>query len=597
MHERLVGTLILSRYGAEVLTDNKIVSENIAVPPRYLRGAEDGDKVIVEIIHPATRKQPPTGKVIDVLGHSGDNDAEMHAILAEYGLPYEYPKAAEQEANEIDSDISTQEIYRRRDLRDVLTFTIDPFDAKDFDDALSFKIIKSPNGEINDQMVNYEIGVHIADVTHYVAQGTLLDEEAYNRATSVYLVDRTIPMLPERLCNELCSLRPNEDKLTMSVIFTIDSSAKVLKHKICRTIIRSDVRLDYDQAQQIIDGQIGISESVHGGQITGDVIQAITQLNRLAGILREERFRHGAIAFEREEIKVLVDDKGKPTGFKLEESTPSHHLIEEFMLLANRTVAQQLSGTNKDVVYRVHDVPDPDKVEALSKFVKQFGYSMQLPKRDQKNENGTRSATKAIKHLLAESEGTVEQELIHTLAIRTMPKAVYSTHNIGHYGLAFPYYTHFTSPIRRYPDMMVHRLVTKYILTGKQQSTIGDLEESCRHCSDREQLAVAAERASVKYKQAEWMEQHIGEQFDGIVSGVTEYGLYVQLTETHCEGLLHVRDLGNEDYWTFSEEDYCLLNNRTGEKLTLGDKIRVVVLRADALRRQINFKRAETSNQ
>lgn len=446
-------------------------------------------------------------------------------------------------------------------------------------------------------MVNYEIGVHIADVTHYVAQGTLLDEEAYNRATSVYLVDRTIPMLPERLCNELCSLRPNEDKLTMSVIFTIDSSAKVLKHKICRTIIRSDVRLDYDQAQQIIDGQIGISESVHGGQITGDVIQAITQLNRLAGILREERFRHGAIAFEREEIKVLVDDKGKPTGFKLEESTPSHHLIEEFMLLANRTVAQQLSGTNKDVVYRVHDVPDPDKVEALSKFVKQFGYSMQLPKRDQKNENGTRSATKAIKHLLAESEGTVEQELIHTLAIRTMPKAVYSTHNIGHYGLAFPYYTHFTSPIRRYPDMMVHRLVTKYILTGKQQSTIGDLEESCRHCSDREQLAVAAERASVKYKQAEWMEQHIGEQFDGIVSGVTEYGLYVQLTETHCEGLLHVRDLGNEDYWTFSEEDYCLLNNRTGEKLTLGDKIRVVVLRADALRRQINFKRAETSNQ
>ena len=602
MHERLVGTLILSRYGAEVLTDNKIVSENIAVPPRYLRGAEDGDKVIVEIIHPATRKQPPTGKVIDVLGHSGDNDAEMHAILAEYGLPYDYPKAAEQEAAEIDSDISTQEIYRRRDLRDVLTFTIDPFDAKDFDDALSFKIIKSPNGEINDQMVNdqmvnYEIGVHIADVTHYVAQGTLLDEEAYNRATSVYLVDRTIPMLPERLCNELCSLRPNEDKLTMSVIFTIDSSAKVLKHKICRTIIRSDVRLDYDQAQQIIDGQIGISESVHGGQITGDVIQAITQLNRLAGILREERFRHGAIAFEREEIKVLVDDKGKPTGFKLEESTPSHHLIEEFMLLANRTVAQQLSGTNKDVVYRVHDVPDSDKVEALSKFVKQFGYSMQLPKRDQKNENGTRSATKAIKHLLAESEGTVEQELIHTLAIRTMPKAVYSTHNIGHYGLAFPYYTHFTSPIRRYPDMMVHRLVTKYILTGKQQSTIGDLEESCRHCSDREQLAVAAERASVKYKQAEWMEQHIGEQFDGIVSGVTEYGLYVQLTETHCEGLLHVRDLGNEDYWTFSEEDYCLLNNRTGEKLTLGDKIRVVVLRADALRRQINFKRAETSNQ
>ncbi len=585
MHERLVGTLILSRYGAEVLTDNKVVSENVAVAPRYLHGAEDGDKVIVEIIHPATRKQPPMGKVVDVLGHSGDNDAEMHAILAEFGLPYDYPKEAEQEAGEIDSDISTQEIYRRRDMRDVLTFTIDPFDAKDFDDALSFRQISESE---------YEIGVHIADVTHYVEQGTLLDSEAYNRATSVYLVDRTIPMLPERLCNELCSLRPNEDKLTMSVIFTMDEKAKVLKHKICRTIIRSDVRLDYDQAQAIIDGQAEQGESAHGGTICGDVIAAIVELNRLAGILREDRFRHGAIDFEREEIKVLVDEKGKPTGFKLEESTPSHHLIEEFMLLANRTVAQQLSGTNKDVVYRVHDVPDPDKIEALSKFVHQFGYSMNLPKRDQKNENGTRSATKAIKKLLSDSTGSVEQELIHTLAIRTMPKAFYSTHNIGHYGLAFPYYTHFTSPIRRYPDMMVHRLVSKYLLSGKAQSTIGDLEESCRHCSDREQLAVAAERASVKYKQAEWMEQHLGEAFDGIVSGVTDYGLYVQLTDSHCEGLLHVRDLGSEEYWAFSEENYCLVNEHTGEKLTLGDKIRVEVIRADALRRQINFKRADS---
>ena len=585
MHERLVGTLILSRYGAEVLTDNKVVSENVAVAPRYLHGAEDGDKVIVEIIHPATRKQPPMGKVVDVLGHSGDNDAEMHAILAEFGLPYDYPKEAEQEAGEIDSDISTQEIYRRRDMRDVLTFTIDPFDAKDFDDALSFRQISESE---------YEIGVHIADVTHYVEQGTLLDSEAYNRATSVYLVDRTIPMLPERLCNELCSLRPNEDKLTMSVIFTMDEKAKVLKHKICRTIIRSDVRLDYDQAQAIIDGQAEQGESAHGGTICGDVIAAIAELNRLAGILREDRFRHGAIDFEREEIKVLVDAQGKPTGFKLEESTPSHHLIEEFMLLANRTVAQQLSGTNKDVVYRVHDVPDPDKIEALCKFVHQFGYSMNLPKRDQKNENGTRSATKAIKKLLSDSTGSVEQELIHTLAIRTMPKAFYSTHNIGHYGLAFPYYTHFTSPIRRYPDMMVHRLVSKYLLSGKAQSTIGDLEESCRHCSDREQLAVAAERASVKYKQAEWMEQHLGEAFDGIVSGVTDYGLYVQLTESHCEGLLHVRDLGSEEYWAFSEENYCLVNEHTGEKLTLGDKIRVEVIRADALRRQINFKRVDS---
>ena len=510
MHERLVGTLILSRYGAEVLTDRKTYNENIAVAPRYLRGADDGDRVVVEVIRPATRKAPPMGKIIDVLGHSGDNDAEMHAILAEYGLPYNYPAEAEQEAAAIDADISTQEIYRRRDMRDALTFTIDPFDAKDFDDALSFRRC----GE-----EEYEVGVHIADVTHYVESGTLLDSEAYNRGTSVYLVDRTIPMLPERLCNELCSLRPNEDKLCMSVIFTMNSKAKVLKHKICRTIIRSDVRLDYEQAQQIIDGQQMPEESVHGGVIGGDVIEAIQELNRMADILREERFRHGAIDFEREEIKVLVDEQGKPTGFKLVESTPSHHLIEEFMLLANRTIAMQLSGTNKDSVYRVHDVPDPDKVEALSKFVQKFGYSMRLPKKDSKNENGTKGATKAIKHLLAESTGTPEQELIHAIAIRTMPKAYYSTHNIGHYGLAFPYYTHFTSPIRRYPDMIVHRLVNKYILTGKAQATMGDLEEACRHCSDREQLAVAAERASVKYKQAEWMEQHIGEVFDGVVSG------------------------------------------------------------------------------
>lgn len=596
MHERYVGTLILTRYGAEVLTDNKQVSENIAVAPRYLKGAKDSDKVVVEILRPATRKQPPMGKIVEVLGRQGDNETEMHAILAEYGLPYKYPKEAVSEAELLPDAIPEQEVWRRRDMRDVLTFTIDPFDAKDFDDALSFR----RTGEDE-----YEVGVHIADVTYYVEPGMLIDSEAYNRATSVYLVDRTIPMLPERLCNLICSLRPNEDKLTMSVIFTMDSKAKVIKHKICRTIIRSDARLDYEQAQDIIERLKLKGERSEGNQVE----EAIGELNKLAEILREERFRHGAIEFEREEVKVLVDDKGKPTGFQLQESTPSHHLIEEFMLLANRTVAQQLSGTNKEVVYRVHDVPDPDKVEALSKFVHKFGYSMRLPKKDSKNENGTRGATKAIKQLLTDSTGSPEQELIHTLAIRTMPKAVYTTHNIGHYGLAFPYYTHFTSPIRRYPDMLTHRLVARYLLNQKvsisdnSQTNFSNLEEACEHSSDREQLAVAAERASVKYKQAEWMEQHLGEVFEGIISGVTEYGAFVQLKDSHCEGLLHVRELSPdkaeegrqrdaEDFWNFSEEDYCLINEHSGEKLTLGDTIQVQVIRADALHRQIDFRRA-----
>lgn len=575
---------MLTRYGACVLADRKKISEDISIPPRYLHGATDGDKVVVEILRLSTRRQPPMGKIVKVLGREGDNETEMHAILAEFGLPDEYPTDAVQEAEEIDSDISTQEVWRRRDMRDTLTFTIDPADAKDFDDALSFRRLDDST---------FEVGVHIADVTYYIPHGSLLDAEAYNRATSVYLVDRTIPMLPERLCNELCSLRQDEDKLTMSVIFTIDQKAHVLKQKICRTIIRSAARLNYDQAQTMIDEAATQTDRT-------PLYEALYTLNELAKQLRDERFRHGAINFEREEVKVLVDEQGKPTGFAMEESTPSHHLIEEFMLLANRTVATEMNKLNREMVYRVHDVPDPDKIDALSSFVHKFGYSMKLPKKSTRDDHPAATATKAIKALLEQTEGTPEEDLIHTLAVRAMPKAVYSTHNIGHYGLAFPYYTHFTSPIRRYPDMMVHRLVAKYILNSKQpaagaqQATFTDLEEACKHCSEREQLAVAAERASVKYKQAEWMEAHLGETFEGIVSGVTEYGVYVQLNESHCEGLIHMRNLGDsriEDYWTYCEQDYCLVNERTNERIVLGDTIRVSVIRADALHRQIDFTR------
>lgn len=581
LHARLVGTVIDSRYGTVVMVDHRKYGDDLVLPARYRHDAEDGDKVVVEIIHPATRKHPAMCKVLSVLGRPGEHETEIHAILNEFGLPYSFPSEVTETAEHIAPAIDEQEILRRRDMRDVLTFTIDPADAKDFDDALSFRPIDADT---------YEVGVHIADVSFYVTTGSAIDKEAYNRGTSVYLVDRTIPMLPEQLCNNLCSLRAGEDKLTLSVIFTIDSHAKVLKHKICRTIIRSNARLNYNEAQQMIEGES-----------TDTLSNALRQLNLFARKMREERFKHGAIDFEHDEVKILVDEQGKVIGFETEVMGDSHHLIEEWMLLANRTVAEALSQVGKPVVYRVHDIPDREKIASLCSFAQHLG-DIKAPKlKSEKNsKSDSHEITKALKRLLQASADTPQAELIRTLSIRAMPKAVYSTQNIGHYGLAFPCYTHFTSPIRRYPDLLTHRAVSRYLLQehkpryALEGEVFPDLSTACDRCSEREQLAVAAERASVKFKQSEWISQHHDEVFTGTVNGVTDYGVYVELNDTHCEGLLHVGALSSydRDFWEYREEEYSLTNLRTNESIRIGDTIAVKVRSVDVERRQISFSKA-----
>lgn len=494
----------------------------------------------------------------------------------EYTLPTRFSEEVTAEVNAIPNQpITPEEVLRRRDMREALTFTIDPDDAKDFDDALSLEVLD--NG-------NYRVGVHIADVTHLVKEGTALDDEAYSRGTSVYLVGKVIPMLPERLSNELCSLRPNEDKLCMSVVMEIDKDAQVVKQKICRTLIRSDYRLTYQQAQEMIDGTRTVSSSL---------TEALQTLNGLAKILRAERFRHGAINFESPEVYFRLDDEGHPTGVYFRRAMDTNRLIEEFMLLANRIVATEMGRAKKKdetrvkpkpFVFRVHDVPDTEKLGRLSRFIQHFGVHLRL--------NAKRSATnKSINHLFDTCKGRDCQTLIETLAIRAMAKAVYSTDNIGHYGLAFPYYTHFTSPIRRYPDMMVHRLVAHYLMHSKDECRVEKevLEEACMHCSATEQAAQMAERDSIKEKQAEWMAAHVGEEFDGIVSGVTEFGLFVQLTDTLSEGLVPIRTIEPGDYMQFDEENYCLVAARSGKTYTLSDKVRVRVTKVDVEKHQINF--------
>ena len=512
-----------------------------------------------------------------------------------YTLPSSFPDAVLEATKQFHrASISEQEIMRRRDMRDILTFTIDPDDAKDFDDALSFLVLD--NG-------NCQIGIHIADVTHYVQEGSPIDEEAYQRGTSVYLVDRVVPMLPERLCNELCSLRPDEDKLCMSVIVEMDQQAKVIRHKICRTVIRSNYRLTYQQAQEMLDDSSQLpSDHSQAASNAGKLKEALHVLNGLAKTLRANRFAHGAINFETPEVRFHLDEAGEPTDIIFHQSTDANHLIEEFMLLANRIVAAEIGKgetgkksegeavkrEGKPFVYRVHDVPDPEKLVKLGNFIRQFGFHLRTSsKRSVQN--------KHINNLLTDCQGTNSQTLIETLAIRSMAKAVYSTSNIGHYGLAFPYYTHFTSPIRRYPDMMVHRLIARYLLQSKATCRHDKevLEEACVHCSDTEQMAQMAERDSTKEMQARWISKHVGEEFDAIISGVTEFGLFVQLTDTLTEGLVPIRTIEPHDYMQYDEENYCLVAARSGKTYTLSDNVRVRVVRADVERKKIDFELVE----
>jgi ribonuclease R len=595
--DQAVGKLKVEKDFAFLITEGNIFVHDILIPKKKLKGGKDGEKAVVKITEwPSKDSKNIMGEVVDVLGKEGDNNVEMHAILAQYGLPYKYPKAVEDAARRIDATITDEEIARREDFRDVFTCTIDPKDAKDFDDALSVRKISAAK-----DAPLYEVGVHIADVSHYVKEGTIIDKEAQKRATSVYLVDRTIPMLPEHLCNFICSLRPNEEKLCYSVIFEMDEEADIKRWHLAHTVIRSDRRYAYEEVQQLLEDN-GVKEgsglpappATKKHPYKGDHAEALITLDALAKKLREKRFKNGAVKFDREELHFDIDKDGKPTRAYFKTSKDANKLIEEFMLLANRTVAEyigKVKGTKsgktakaKTFVYRIHDQPDPQKLEALRKVVSPLGYKLKI--------SGTKGAiSKSLNELMEEATGTGEQKLIETVALRSMMKAKYSTHNIGHYGLAFDYYTHFTSPIRRYPDTMVHRLLTRY-QGGGRSANQDHFEELCEHSSDMEQTAQNAERESIKYKMVEFMGDKLGECFDGHISGIQSYGIYVEIDENHCEGMVPIRDLKG-DYYEFDETHYQLIGRRHHNKYQLGDPIRIKVARANLEKRQLDFTLAD----
>lgn len=572
--DQAVGKLKVEKDFAFLVTEGNIFVHDILIPKKKLKGGKTGDKAVVKITQwPSKESKNIVGEVIDVLGKEGDNNVEMHAILAQYGLPYKYPKAVEDAAEKIDAGITEQEIKRREDFRDVFTCTIDPKDAKDFDDALSIR----PAGK-----GLWEVGVHIADVSHYVKEGSIIDKEVVKRATSIYLVDRTIPMLPERLCNFICSLRPDEEKLTYSVIVTLDEEANIKKGHIAHTVIKSNRRYAYEEVQDILMGK---SEN----QDPPEYSENLKVLDRLAKKLREKRFKGGAVKFDREELHFDIDKDGKPIRAYFKKSTDATQLIEEFMLLANKFVAESVGkvkkGTKaKTLPYRIHDQPDPTKLETLREFVVKFGYKLKT--------GGTKGAiSKSLNSLMDGCQGKKEQKLIETVALRAMMKAKYSTHNIGHYGLAFDYYTHFTSPIRRYPDTMVHRLLTKY-QDGARSANQEKYEELCEHCSDMELVAQQAERDSIKYKMVEFMADKVGESYDAHISGIQSYGIYCEIDENHCEGMVPMRDL-DDDYYEFDEKNYCLVGRRHHHKYQLGDSIRIKVARANIEKRQLDFSLAD----